>query len=76
MLSFGAHTFKDTAHLQLTSAANFLEREDRKSIGKADRQQLVDLLAAIFIDKEVVVQHDGANKKDLCRKDVSKEGTY
>ena len=77
MCAFGAHTFKEVARSQLTSAAKFfLKGEGRKLIAKADKQQLVDLLAPVFIDKEVVVLHDGANKKNLCREDVSKEGTF
>ena len=77
MCAFGAHTFKEVARSQLTSAAKFfLKGEGRKLIAKADKQQLVDLLALVFIDKEVVVLCDGANKKNLCREDVSKEGTF
>lgn len=77
MCAFGAHTFKEVARSQLTSAAKFfLKGEGRKLIAKADKQQLVDLLAPVFIDKEVVVLRDGANKKNLCREDVSKEGTF
>ena len=77
MCAFGAHTFKEVARSQLTSAAKFfLKGEGRKLIAKADKQQLVDLLAPVFIDKEVVVLHDWANKNNLCREDVSKEGTF
>ena len=77
MCAFGAHTFKEVAHSQLTSAAKFfLKGEGRKLIAKADKQQLVDLLALVFIDKEVVVLRDGANKKIYAGRMLARRGHF
>ena len=77
MCAFGAHTFKEVARSQLTSAAKFfLKGEGRKLIAKADKQQLVDLLAPVFIDKEVVVLRDGANKKIYAGRMLARRGHF
>ena len=66
MCAFGAHTFKEVAHSQLTSAAKFfLKGEGRKLITKADKQQLVDLLAPFSLIRKLRYCVMGLTKKSM-----------
>ena len=77
MCAFDAHHFKEISRGQLASAARFfLKGEERKSVPKADKYQLVSLLAPVFLRKGIVALQEGADVDNLCRNDVVKERTF
>ena len=74
MCAFGAHSLKEIAPVQLKSVARlFLKGTGRKLLPKADKNQLVRVLAPLLLE---VAMRDGANINDLVRNDVTKEGTF
>ena len=77
MCAFGAHSLKEVSRGQLASAAKFfLKGTERKLVPKADKHELVSLLAPFFIQSGVVAIRDGASSQDLERDDVTNEGTF
>ena len=77
MCAFGAHSLKEIAPVQLKSAARlFLKGTGKKLLPKADKNQLVRVLAPLLIESGEVAIRDGANINDLVRNDVTKEGTF
>lgn len=77
MCAFGALSIKSVSRSQLASAGRFfLKGEQRKWITKADKQQLINVLAPCFVDSGVVVVKEGADINNLSTSDVVKVGTF
>ena len=77
MCAFGALSLKSISRTQLVSVGKFfLKGEQRKWVTKADKQQLVNVLAPHFVQSGEVVIKEGADISNLTSNDVVKEGTF
>ena len=77
MCAFGALSVKSVSRTQLMSAGRFfLKGEQRKWVPKADKQQLINMLAPCFVQSGIVVVKEGADINNLSTNDVIKEGTF
>jgi len=54
----------------------FLKGEERNWVGKADKQQLVNVLALWFVQSGVVVIKEGSDISNLSCDDVFKDAPF
>ena len=77
MCAYVALSLKDISHTQLSSAGRFfLKGEERNWVGKADKQQLVNVLALWFVQSGVVVIKEGSDISNLSCDDVFKDTPF
>ena len=67
---------KEISRSQMASAARFFMSDKKKFFMKAEKYQLVNPLAEVFIKKRIVVVKEGADMDNLKRGDVTKEKTF
>ena len=77
MCAFGAHSYQEVSRTQLASAIRyFMKGQQKKTMNKAEKHQLVGPLAAIFIQENIVKVREGASLSVLSIDDVTEEGTF
>ena len=77
MCAFGAHTYREVTRTQLASAIRYFTKgEERKTLTKKEKHELVSPLARMFLKKEIVTIRKEANLNNLSVQDVNKEGTF
>ena len=59
-----------------SAAKYFLPPEQKKDLAKADKAQYLLPLADAFVKNKIVTLLEGADKGNLNRNDVRKEGTF
>ena len=59
-----------------SAAKYFLPAEIKKDLAKADKAQYLSPLADAFVKNKIISLSEGADKANLNRDDVRKEGTF
>ena len=70
MCAFGAHSFKEISRSQLVSAVKHHIHENKRNIAKLEKQQLVEPLAAVLIEKGIITIREGAASNSLKRSNI------
>ena len=78
LCAFEVHSLKEVLRGQIQSAIRFLTKnpENKKTINKAEKAELLLPLARSFLREGIVNIQDGADVSKLTRNDVIKEKTF